>query len=321
MSETTPTLMPTGDDVWTGRVDGDGPEHARWHSRVTRESGGTGGVALVGFASDAGVARNHGRVGAAEAPDALRRALSSFAWHGGDVPLVDAGTVAVAGDPALEGGQEALGAAVAAQLDAERLVVVLGGGHETAWGSYLGRAAAARLEGRHVAVVNVDAHYDLREADRPTSGTPFLQMARADEAAGRRFDYTVVGIAETGNTRVLFETAERLGVTTVTDAECAATPDAALAAIDAAVDRADAVHLSIDIDVLPAAVAPGVSAPAGLGVDLTLVNLLCRDIAASGKLALVDVVEVSPPLDENGRTARVAARLAADIVHVATRGE
>ena len=74
------------------------------------------------------------------------------------------------------------------------------------------------------------------------------------------------------------------------------------------------IHLSIDLDVLPAAVAPGVSAPAGLGVDLPLIHAICVALAATGKLRLVDVVELNPTYDVDGRTARVAARLINDIV-------
>ena len=39
------------------------------------------GVALVGFCSDEGVARNKGRIGARHAPDIIRRSLANMAWH------------------------------------------------------------------------------------------------------------------------------------------------------------------------------------------------------------------------------------------------
>jgi formiminoglutamase len=51
----------------------------------------------------------------------------------------------------------------------------------------------------------------------------------------------------------------------------------------------DVLHLSIDLDVLPAAVAPGVSAPAGFGVPLDVMHAVCQQVAGSGKLALMDV--------------------------------
>jgi len=306
---------------WQGRNDGPGPEHRRWHQQIASPEQasaqgrpGHGGVALVGFASDEGVRRNGGRVGAAEGPEALRTALAPLALHV-DVPLHDAGTVVVDGED-LEGGHDELAAVMAPLVDAHDLVVVLGGGHETAYGSYLGRTRAVRLQGKRIGVVNLDAHFDLRQADRPSSGTPFLQMAEADEQAGRDFDYTVVGIARPLNTPVLFETADRLGVRYVLDVDATPThlPDV-LGVIDDVLTRVDAVHLSIDLDVLPAAAAPGVSAPAAFGVPIEVLDAICDRIAASGKLVVLDVVELCPRLDIDGHTARAAARLVTTCVH------
>lgn len=324
------------ESTWQGRDDGDGPEHRRWHQQVRRtmatstspnhaaapspETLHAGGVALVGFASDEGVRRNGGRQGAAEAPDALRAALAPLALHT-DVPLRDAGTVVIDGED-LESGHDALGDVVAHELDTpgNRFVVVLGGGHETAYGSYLGRTRAARLDAARVGVLNLDAHFDLRQAERPTSGTPFLQMATADEEAGRTFDYTVLGIAEPSNTRVLFDTADRLGVRYVLDVDAQPTHlEEVLRSVDEILARVDAVHLSIDLDVLPAAVAPGVSAPAAYGVPVEILDAVCRRVASSGKLAVLDIVELCPRLDVDGRTAKTAARLVTTCVHAAPR--
>ncbi len=314
-----PGVRPTDAALWAGREDGDGPAYRRWYHLVNASLGDGPGVALVGFASDEGVRRNHGRPGAVHGPDALRRALAPLAMHG-DVAIVDAGTVEVAeGD--LEGAQAALGRVVGRLLDEHRLVVVLGGGHESAWGSYLGRTGSTRLGGARVGVLNLDAHFDLREADRATSGTPFLQMARAEAARGGRFRYTVLGISEASNTAALFATADVLGVRYKTDDQCAAGRVAeVLAEVDALVDDVDAVHLSIDLDVLPAGVAPGVSAPAAYGVGLDTLLPVVRRVAGCGKLPLVDVVELAPPFDADGRTARTAARLIHAIVTTAMGG-
>jgi formiminoglutamase len=71
----------------------------------------------------------------------------------------------------------------------------------------------------------------------------------------------------------------------------------------------DAVYLTIDLDVLPASVAPGVSAPAAYGVPLPVISQVCRQVGASGKLLHLDVAELNPEFDIDGRTAKVAARL------------
>ncbi len=82
----------------------------------------------------------------------------------------------------------------------------------------------------------------------------------------------------------------------------------------------DVLYLTIDLDVLPAAVAPGVSAPAALGVPAPLVVAAVRAAAATGKLALLDVVELNPALDPDGRTARTAARLISEAVQIVGSG-
>lgn len=306
------------DFEWTGRDDGGGPEHRRWHHIVVTASdhddtARAAHTALIGFASDAGVARNLGRIGAHKGPRALRSALASLSYPGEVGEILDAGDITVEGDE-LEAGQSALGAAITAQLDAGRFVTVLGGGHETAFGSYLGLRDSPLFQGSpRIGILNLDAHFDLRRSARPSSGTPFLQIAEAEAAAGRPFHYAVVGISEPSNTRVLFDTAERLGVRHLSD-EQSQDRDDVVAFVEDFLADVDLAYLTIDLDVLPAAVAPGVSAPAGYGVPFDVIRAAAIAVARSGKLALLDVVELNPELDIDSRTARSAARLIHDVV-------
>ncbi|WP_245654471.1 formimidoylglutamase [Streptomyces violens] len=309
-------------ECWTGRDDGPGIEHLRWHHAVTpyREYStyatysATGpdrawDAAFVGFRSDEGVRRNKGRPGAADGPGELRRALAPMALQ---TPLsaLDAGDIEV-GDGDLAAGQRRLGRAVTALLDRGRPVTVLGGGHEVAYGSYLGLAGSRALRaGARLGVLNLDAHFDLRDDARPSSGTPFLQMANDEAARGEDLNYWVLGVSAPSNTERLYRTADRLGVRYLPDTDCGLLN---VHRVDAFVDdflaSCDLVHLSIDLDVLPAAVAPGVSAPAAYGVPLEVVEHVCAKIAASGQLAVCDVAELNPDLDLDHRTARTGARL------------
>ena len=79
--------------------------------------------------------------------------------------------------------------------------------------------------------------------------------------------------------------------------------------IAALADRVDALQLSLDLDVLPAAQMPAVSAPAARGVALDLVEAVIEAVRATGKLALAEIVELNPTFDQDGRGARTAARL------------
>ncbi|SDP15514.1 formiminoglutamase [Arthrobacter sp. ok909] len=300
---------------WTGRFDGDGAEHRRWWQAVApyappacpaTASSRTRPAVILGFGSDEGVRRNKGRTGAAAAPAAIRAALGPLAFHL-DRDVLDAGDVTVR-DESLEAGQARAGVAISRLIDAGQLPVVLGGGHETAFASYLGVAGSSAVRGGlRVGVLNLDAHFDLRDEAVPSSGTPFLQMARAEAAAGRELRYAVVGISEPNNTRALFRTAAELGVDYLLDEDCSA--EGAQAFVAAFLAQVDALYLTIDLDVLPASVAPGVSAPAAYGVPLPVISAVCRQVAASGKLLHLDVAELNPEFDIDARTAKVAARL------------
>lgn len=308
-------------DAWAGRVDAaDGAAGRRWHQAIRPASDSDRpGVALAGFACDAGVRRNHGRPGAADGPRELRRMLGNHAWHGGDDRrLYDAGDVGCAGD-ALEAAQQEYADLVADLLRGGHLPIGMGGGHEIAWGAYLGleRALAGDPRLDRLGIVNIDAHLDLRRPETPgrgTSGTPFLQIAEARAASGRPFRYLCVGASAAANTPALFDRAAALGTEVIFDTEVAATGSDER--IGRFVAGSTAIYLTFCLDALPASVAPGVSAPAALGIPLERAIALVRGVLAAcaqgsrpGKLLLADVAELNPQHDEAGRTARTAARI------------
>ncbi|MBZ8177452.1 formimidoylglutamase [Corynebacterium poyangense] len=288
--------------AWDGRNDGQ-----RWHHLVKE----TGELAVIGFASDEGVRRNLGRPGAACAPDKLRAALGALAVHGTPRSLKDYGDVVVS-DQDLEAGQTRLATLVASTVHHHPLTLVLGGGHETAYGSHCGLRRG--LPSQHpVGIINVDAHFDLRQAQEATSGTPFYQICQEFHCGA---DYTVLGISRPNNTSELFAIADSLGASYWEEDHL---NNSSLKEITdilrERINDVDSLHLSIDLDVLSAAVAPGVSAPATIGLDLHKVRHIITSVAASGKLRLVDVVELNPRFDIDDRTAKVAARLLWEVVN------
>ncbi len=298
-------------EAWTGREDGANPDHSLWYTTISPlpdPGAAPAGVALFGFASDEGVRRNHGRPGAVDGPEAIRSTMGWIAVHD-EHPRYDAGTVGVSGSD-LEGAQDDLADAVATTAAAGHLPIVLGGGHELSYGSHKGLRRALGDQ-RAPGIVNLDAHLDLRKMDQATSGTPFRQIA---EEFGEDFDYSVLGVSPADNTRFLFDSAEQLGASYTTDDELTtlSPSEAADLAVHTVADR-EAVHLSIDLDVLSASLAPGVSSPAAVGVPLPQIRAICTALAETGKLRLVDVAELNPGLDVDKRTARVAARLIHEI--------
>ncbi len=301
---------------WSGRNDTDGtaaPDRlARWHHRVQPwGQASSGGVALIGFAVDEGVRRNQGRPGAAQGPSALRQALANLAAPPAHVPLWDAGDITCTGTD-LEAAQSTLAQTVAHVRAQGALPLVLGGGHEVAWGTHCGIRAATQRPHR-LLVLNLDAHFDLRQAPAPNSGTPFAQMAAWCSANQQPFHYRVLGISRFANTPALFDRARATGTHWRLDEALQTPSDWADAQAELAQDlvACDAVYLTLCLDVLSAAVAPGVSAPAALGVPLAFLERVIDQVQASGKLVAADVAELNPSLDQDHQTARVGARLLA----------
>ena len=288
---------------WTGRDDGPGPEHARWHSRIAPVDETTPGFALLGLASDEGVVRNQGQPGAAQGPSAIRAQLGSMAVHH-DIALFDGGDVQVV-DGDLESAQQRYGDALAQLLRQGKLTVGLGGGHEITWASYLGVRGA--FPDARLGIINLDAHFDNRPTEVATSGTGFAQIMAAE--AGRPTLVSAMGIAEASNTADLFNRARQAGIGWVTDDRWITYPSDAGQSVAQLLQQVDIVYLTIDLDVLPGAVAPGVSAPAPYGVPVPLVSAVIDHIATSGKLVHADIAELNPMLDTDHRTAAVAARM------------
>ena len=297
--------------VWSGRID---PEldSARWHQRIQPfMAAQEPGLALLGFACDEGVRRNQGRTGAAAGPQAIRRALANLAWHQ-QLAAYEAGDILCA-EADMEAAQARLARAVCTLLDDGHLPIVLGGGHEMAYGSWSGLAEhlTKQCATPQIGIVNFDAHFDLRDCSQVrSSGTPFAQIAAQCATRHWPFRYACLGVSRASNTQALFKRAAELSVLVREDQQIR---ESSLQDITAEllefIETCDAVYLSIDLDVLPAAEAPGVSAPAAHGVSLPLLEALLQPLKQSGKLRLIDLAELNPQYDLDNRTARAAARL------------
>src|SRR5215207_920090 len=104
-------------------------------------------AAMVGFPSDEGVRRNGGRVGAAAGPPAIRSALYRLAPDARSTRFDellsrtrDLGDVEISGD--VEVDQQCLAEVLSPHIGRGCFCVVLGGGHETSYGHFLGYARA-----------------------------------------------------------------------------------------------------------------------------------------------------------------------------------
>lgn len=70
------------------------------------------------------------------------------------------------------------------------------------------------------------------------------------------------------------------------------------------------IHISLDMDVMDPAEAPGVGTPVPGGLTYREAHLCMEIIADSGKLSSMDLVEINPVLDQANKTAILAVNLA-----------
>ncbi|ALS74915.1 formimidoylglutamase [Planococcus rifietoensis] len=297
--------------LWQGRIDSETDfDSFRFHQAIDcvepEDDVKPHALAIVGFECEEGVRRNEGRLGAKHAPDEIRKTLASLPYHfEQDQQLADTGNIVCVGKN-LEQAQQELGNHVEHLLRKSASPIILGGGHETLYGHYLGMRQFIGPD-KTLGLINIDAHFDIREADAPSSGTMFRQILENDVHAG----YLVLGIQSFGNTKALFKQADKLGCQYIL-AENLSTDPLTKTVIDEFCDRYDYVLLTLCTDSIAAQAAPGVSAPAPFGLDPLLVRNLISYITRKANIRSFDISEVNPLLDENGRTVKLAAYLVAE---------
>lgn len=261
-------------------------------------------VVLVGFPSDEGVRLNGGRPGAAGAPARIREALYRMtpdprryeAFASLLARMVDLGDVQMAGD--VERDQQRLGAVLAPHLEREAVVIVLGGGHETTYGHFLGYVGA----GRPVRLFNWDAHLDVRPRidGQPHSGSSF--RLALEHPQGACCGYTAVGLLPHSTARAHVEYVERRGGQIVWREELSRGRIGDLYDVPK-----EQCLVSFDLDAVDQAEAPGVSAPGAGGLPVETWFHGAYRAGHSPRVQSMDVVELNPRYDVDGRTTRLGA--------------
>ncbi len=235
--------------------------------------------------------------GAASAPPLVREALFSPAsnmWTESGIDLAAPGMLADAGDLQLPDVAEAprlIEDAVRQLVASGGAPLAIGGDHAVTYPVL--RAVASRHQG--LTILHVDAHpdlYDEFEGNRLSHACPFARIM--EEGLASRLVQVGIRTAN-GHQR---EQAERFGVEMIDMCAWAAGTRPVLTG---------PVYVSIDLDGLDPAFAPGVShrEPGGLSVRdvIGLVHALPAPLVGA------DIVEFNPSRDPIGVTALVAAKL------------
>ncbi|HEU5140135.1 MAG TPA: formimidoylglutamase [Bacillales bacterium] len=258
--------------------------------------------------------------GAAEAPAAIRKALSSYATYAiedehdlKDVRLYDLGDVQMHVTDLIESQLRIENAYKKLfQSNPDMIPIVLGGDHSVSRPSI---KAFSEAKGT-VGVIQFDAHHDLRNLDDggPSNGTPFRGLIESGVLKGEHL--IQIGIRNFSNSREYHDYGKDHGVTiyTMKDVRERKITEILNESINALKDKVDCIYISVDMDVLDQAYAPGCPAigPGGMDSQTLLegIKFLGRQSAVRG----MDIVEIDPTIDFRNMTSRVAAHVVLNFI-------
>jgi len=271
------------------------------------------GFIIAGYPDDEGIRVNGGRVGAASAPNTIRKyfyKMTPSAWKHESVPFADIGNLLP--QSSLEARHEALKNEIAAQLAAGKKWIGLGGGHDYGYPDGAGFLLSQKTAAHKPLVINFDAHLDVRPTDQGlSSGTPFFRLL--SDKTLPAFDFVEVGLQPQCNSAAHLKWLEERGghVVSFEELNLHGNPvETLLERLAPFLLHPRPTFLSVDIDAFSSAYAPGCSQSWATGL---VPNDFMRLFALLKKrldIRVLGIYEVSPPLDIDDRTSKLAAQIA-----------
>jgi len=287
-------------------------------------------VSLIGVPTDIGAGHRGARMG----PDALRIAGLGEALAARGVQVRDAGNVDGPANPWLppDHGYRHLDEvvawnrgvlqAVAAELRAGRLPIMMGGDHCLAMGSIGAVARHCREQGRKLRVLWLDAHSDFNTSEVTPSGNihgmpvaclcglgpDALVKLGGDAPAMSPAEIRQIGIRSVDPDEKRLIKQYGIDVYDMRYIDENGMKQTMLAALDG-VDADTHLHVSFDVDFLDPGIAPGVGTTVPGGPNYREAQLVMEMIADSGRMGSLDIVELNPVLDNHNQTAELVVDL------------
>jgi arginase len=297
----------------------------------------THAIDLFGIPSDAGASCRGSGMG----PEAMRVAglLETLATLGQTV--VDRGNItwndgATRGTPwRLSNERKAEVLAIARQssmlalasLGAGRLPAFVGGDHSLSIGTISGVARHCAASGKPLFVLWVDAHGDFNTPATSETGNIHgmpLALLCGEPDFGPEYDGEWRGLVDPRNVTIFGarsidrperQLLEQRGVDVVDmrridEMGVVALMREVLTKVEASGGH---LHVSLDVDAIDPAIAPGAGTPVAGGLTFREAHLVMEMIHDSGTIGSLDIVELNPYLDQAGMSARLLVDLAASL--------
>jgi arginase len=203
------------------------------------------------------------------------------------------------------------------------LPLILGGDHSIAAGVAAGVASYFRKDKKQIGYLWLDAHGDMNTPESSPSGNVHGMPLAAIMGYGAPELVDLLGFkpkAEPGNIVIVgardLDAQERkivkksgLHVFTMRDIDERGMREVMADALKYAMDDTAGVAVSLDMDFVDPADAPGVGTPVRGGVTYREAHLAMEMIADTESMVSLEVVEINPILDEHNRTALLGVEL------------
>ena len=202
--------------------------------------------------------------------------------------------------------------------------LALGGDHSISIGSLSGLGAFYKKRGVKWGCLWVDAHGDFNTHETSVSGNIHGMILAAacgyglPELTGLYGDFVkldpahtaLIGVRDLDSSEKTLMKNAGLTVFTMTELDRLGIAESCRRLVSFFKGKVDRLHVSVDMDALDPAIAPGVGIPLSGGLSHREVLLLAEELSASGLVASADIVEVNPVLDVQNRTAHMAVEIA-----------
>jgi formiminoglutamase len=253
--------------------------------------------------------------GASFAPDAIRKCLNSFTTYNieeetdiGSQKIIDFGDITMHPTSIEECHQRIYQATKeVTQSQSAPLTIMLGGDHSITTSTV---KAVKETKGT-VGIIQLDAHHDLRNTEDggPTNGTPFRRLIEEGHLKGEHL--IQIGIRNYANAKAYHDYAIENGVTvyTMKDVRQRGISELIQTALTQLESKVDTIYLSVDMDVLDQAYAPGCPAIGPGGMDPDTLAEAVQQAIQNPKVQTMDIVEIDPTLDIRDMTSRIASLL------------
>jgi arginase len=216
-----------------------------------------------------------------------------------------------------------LAAIVEKALEEDFLPLVLGGDHSIASGVAAGASSFFRKQKKEIGYIWLDAHGDMNTPESSPSGNVHGMPLAAIMGYGAPELVELLGFkpkAEPGNIVIVgardLDAQERkivkksgVHVFTMRDIDERGMREVMSDALKYAMDDTAGVCVSLDMDFVDPADAPGVGTPVRGGVTYREAHLAMEMIADSESMVSMEIVEINPVIDEHNRTALLGVEL------------